>query len=128
MCPFFWFGSLHFQILAAPLESIRIFIYQIEQTYVKQSGHLSSFEVVLNKHGTSVSLKLSPEIYSEPGLTAAVEFLSGKVCGFQSLTVSKRSQSKMFSLFLNANHKLTLMSLYYLYHHLFFLLGSPLSI
>ena len=56
--PFFCFGSLPFQILAAPLESIRIFIYQTEQTHVKQTWHFSFFEVVLNKHDTSVSLKL----------------------------------------------------------------------
>ena len=58
LCPFFWFGHLPFQILVASLESISIFIYETEQTYVKQTWHLSSFEVVLNKHDTSVSLEL----------------------------------------------------------------------
>ena len=51
-----------------------------------------------------------------------------EVSGFHPLAVSGRFPSWMFGRFLNASLKLTLMTLYYQYYHLFFLLGAPLNI
>ena len=53
---------------------------------------------------------------------------NGKICRFQSFAVSKKSPCQMFGRFLNVHLKSILMSLYYQYHELSFLLGSPLSI
>ena len=40
---YFWQWLLPQEVLE---ESIRIFIYQTEQTYIKQAWHLGSFEIV----------------------------------------------------------------------------------
>ena len=68
----------------------RIFIYQTEQTYVKQTRHLISFELVYEFR----------EIYSTR-LNDCGGVSCGNVCGFQSLTISKKSPPWMFGRFLN---------------------------
>ena len=92
------------------------------QTYVKLT--LPQF---LGSCLTNRSIRPDRDI-SRTRLNDCGGIFCGKGCGFQSLTDSERSPSWMFGRFLNPPLKSILMTLYYLYHHLFFLLGAPLSI
>ena len=97
-----------------------------ESLFIKQS------RPTLNKHGTSVPLNLFQTNMKPQFLWSCLTnktmssdksrtFVREKFADFSRWVVS-------VSRFLNATLKSILMFLYYLYHHLFFLLGSPLSI
>ena len=133
----FW-GLMHLYQFEYYLQQIFIIILAVLtrgsfRGRVSESLFIKQNRPTLNKHGTSFPLKLFKQQNDESRYIFRTRSNNWWSSLRKSLQISvvdcfKKSLVQMFGRFLNAPFKSLLMSLHQMYHHLFFLLGAPLSI